>query len=915
MDTHPTFVVGVGQAGIKVMNVLAEVAEENGDRDKFEFVAMDTDTNMLSQRPDDALELKLDHDAGFVNEDVSKYPYLTREMAESLGDQGAMRRRPIGRYKLDSRGSNSYSDQYDALWEKAESHYNSEAQKLEPDDASFNIYYIHSLGGGTGSGTFPLLAAMLDELANTLERTTNDIETYLGGVGVVPRITFDPEINDPIGDERYFPNAYAAMNDLDKFEELASRNKTRTLPIYAQTLGGAATTTKAPSKNEFELTSPPFDDYWLFGIDEGKIQGAVDAATGAESYAERVNQTIARSLHAISKLGESAENWADAKPYIGALDQAEVRVPHQEVLGYYELLTQREAKEDRIEEIPDDIRDLEERREELETLKQNVDEDAIRDPELRQTVRKLIDAEFPSGANLVQTESVDRIETVLDEIEQDHEIEGMIVATSLLRDKLSEERGLPAVENDRKDTVTDLWSEYNMAARPQYGGESATTIEAKAAGLEEFLHDKIDEYNDVVENWDPGLVGQLQDALPPFGPFESDREEAEEVLEKLERSREALERVESEWGRVSDMRKAVEDRRRDIRDRIDQLMTDCNEQITDLQTEREELQREIEGIDDNLESTKQSLSTEQTNQRLAILPIETENLDDLDPETAPERLDSIHAYQEHDLVSGEKLGYAMNQSVNNADAEANRNVTSTDYDFDSHRQPVQGASRETWFLYHEDNNPLKSNITTATPGNTLSSGEQNKLDYLPDPYRIELVSFHRRGPVPGLKYYQQLEDMADDGTLDAYGGQYSGDHRLGFAYLEWYSRTIKEAFEVSERVEVARPPEMDHTRVQKPDLTGGEVKNWIRSNGLDSYVWNGVMMDNYDHDPTNDFTGWRQALSGVAVSFTDIQEATPSVDLKKQWLQGAADWEEILDAYAENLVDVTNGIKLAFESE
>jgi hypothetical protein len=403
--------------------------------------------------------------------------------------------------------------------------------------------------------------------------------------------------------------------------------------------------------------------------------------------------------------------------------------------------------------------------------------------------------------------------------------------------------------------------------------------------------------------------------LPPYGPFESDREEAEKVLEKLRNSRDDLERVESEWGRVSEMRQAVEDRRRDVRERIDQRMHDIDEQITDLQTERDQLEQEINKIDKDLESTRASLGVEQTNQRLAILPIETDALDDIDPQNADDILTSIYSYAEESLIDRKKLGLAIDQSVGYADAEAHRTVTDVDYDFDKHRQPDFSASQDTWFLYHEDNEAFKDDISTNVGGRTRSSGEQNQLDYLSDPYRIEFISFHRRGPVPGLTFYQQLENLAEDGKLDGYAGQYSSDHRLGFTYLEWYPRRIREAYEVSERVPVEKPPEMDHTRVQKPELSEGEVKNWIRTNGLDSYVWDGVMMDDYDNADTNTFTGWRQTLSGNAVSFTEIQKSTPSVDLKKQWLQGAADWDAILEAYADNLLEETNGIKLVFENE
>jgi len=910
MPTDPTVVVGVGQAGIRVSNVLAEIAEENHDRELFEFVAIDTDTTMLSQRPDGGVGIHLGIDTDCLSADVSACHYLTQDMANTADGQGTMRQRSLGRYALEM----NYFEVYRTLRERIQSHYEAHATDSFPGTNLLNIHFIHSMGGGTGSGAFPLLAAMLDRLAETLETNYHSATTYLSGVGVVPLITFDPAmISDPVGDERSFPNTYAALNDLNTLEELASSDESRTLRTYAPTLGSAANMNSTPSPTEFELNSPPFNDYWLFGVDEATIQGETTSAAGGRSYAERVNQTIARPLHAISKnLPMRAVTWSMSAPYIGSFDQSEVRVPHEEVLGYYDLQIERDSIVERVEDnIPEEIADMRTRYDEFDALKQAVDEAAVVDSELDPTVREQLDQTLPAGAALVEMTAED-IEGILDKTETDHGIEGTIIATSLLRDRLSDDRGLSSVKSDHKDTITDLWSTYNMSTKPKFGGQNADTIEAKAAGLREFIRAKIDEYTDIVDNWEPGPVDKVLCMLPPHGPFESERQEAERILQTLRESRDELDRVESEWGRISDMRQAAETRRQDVRTRIDQRMGEIDEKITRLQTERDELRRDINQLEYDLEATRQSLATEQTNKRLALLPIEVDALDEIDPQNAEAKLTSIYSYEQHGLITRKKLRLAINQCVDFADADSNRRVTDIDYNFDEHRKPKFSASKDTWFLYHEDNEAFKSDISRNVSGRTLTSGEQSQLDYLSDPYRIEFISFYRRGPVPGLTFYQQLAELAEDGTLDGYAHQYSGDHRLAFAYPEWHPLHIRR--EWTDSISIEKPPEMNHSHVQKPNLAESEVKNWINSNGLDSYVWNGVMMDNYDANEVNSFTGWKQALSRNAVSFTQVANSTPSADLKNHWLQGAADWEEILNAYAASLREET-GLKIHLQRE
>ena len=102
MPIYPTVVVGVGQAGVKILSKVQDVVKESGDRDQFRFIALDSDKDTLETAPTEARSLYLDASPMYIAEDREAYPYLTENMR--IEGPGAKRQRPVGRYKVDHRG-------------------------------------------------------------------------------------------------------------------------------------------------------------------------------------------------------------------------------------------------------------------------------------------------------------------------------------------------------------------------------------------------------------------------------------------------------------------------------------------------------------------------------------------------------------------------------------------------------------------------------------------------------------------------------------------------------------------------------------------------------------------------------------------------------------------------------------------
>ena len=918
--THPTFVIGVGQAGINVMNTIHEVAKENGDADKFGFAAIDTDVDALNTTPKTALDFQLKIEDDFVGQDRVDYPYLTSQM--NLEDKGARRQRPVGRYKLDNR--NEFLSTFEQIWKEIESHYSTHSADLGPEQASFDIFLVHSLGGGTGSGTYPLLMAMLDKISGDL----GSDYVYTAGMGVVPEIPMNESGQGPIplpGSPIYYPNAYAALCDLEKFElldiinnnggsmnipaEIIEDNQTLDLPVFVTRVQQGS---RRAHVSEFTLDGgPPFDDYWLVGVDEGDIGGQIAGNSGPETYRQEINQIMARSLYAITQVSSGAENWTQGKPVLGTVDQAEVYVAHDEVQAYAELKEEKQEKEHRKnEEIPDEIADRESDIEQLKTRKSNLNLDDIDDEELVRKVRnKLNKADFRTGSAIIDSKSSSDIEEILDQIEEEYGLEGQIVAVDVLDEKLrQQEGGAPAVEEEYEEIVQDLWSAYNLQTIP--GNSGIKTITGKAEETRSYLQEQISEYKEVKDDWDPNPIEMVQDALPGLvSIFESERENAEAWLAALQSDYDDLERIISTWDRVTGMQEVISERRADIRGKMTTQINELEKEIDEFRKEQERLSSEIQKKERELGSKIEYLTDSQTSMRQADLPLIQSELQEVDLDFVENQLNSILDYVDEGLVDETDVRRALSQRIDFA-ASWNNNVIDGDVsktDIPQYQTDVD----EFWYLYHADNRELLDLIGKATDadGQKEPGGD---LEYLKDPYRIEYVTYTRRGPVSRLKLYQMLENQADNGRLERLGSQYD-TYLQAFAYPEWYEREVKNTFNADLQVTVSRPPEMDHTRVDKPDLSEGELKNYIKTTGLDSYIRKGMMWDLYE--PTDQrFTGWGNKLKSEGVGWNQLQQCTPDSELKAQWLAGQADWEDIVDAYQQNLIDKT-GVRIQFKGE
>jgi len=528
-DPLPTFTIGVGQAGIAMMNTLAETAERNDSEEFFDYFAIDTDGDTLGSVPTGTTRVRLNVSDAHLDEDMATYPYLTEDT--EVGGKGAERQRPVGRYKLDSRGHETFDDYFESLWYDILEHYQEVDYSFEQDRDSYNIFLLHSLGGGTGSGTFPLLSAMLNRIAQRIEDQNDNVDVYVGGVGVAPQVDFNPEVTNPPGEEMYYPNTYSALSDLSNL--LDADAEALDIPIYSKSFGQGGSLSNIDERveesftgNSIPIERVPYNDYWLVGVDENLITSGT-GTDFVEGYRDQINRRVAESIYALSEMEQSVENWssrAKGTAPLGTVGHAQLQVPHEQLRKFCEMKDERDEKQTLVTEtIPDQLDDLRSEKDDLEEIKQDpasINEylDSVSDWE--ENFRGRFESQLGAGNALVRNSAAEDVTRVLDAIEAeatpevpegegteesdepedlediraDQRAEQLLVATEILDEMFQAPNAAPAVENHWEETVSKQWRTYDMAGRTKYGGSAPSTLEGEGEALKNFYSEKIDEF-------------------------------------------------------------------------------------------------------------------------------------------------------------------------------------------------------------------------------------------------------------------------------------------------------------------------------------------------------------------------------------------------------------------------------------
>lgn len=293
MPTTPTVAIGIGAAGARMQSALSEFVSEEGEEENFQFIAVDSnesDARGLSPDQAEPIPLRVPEDSDERAHHVEDYSYLPD--GTIVGEQGSDRTRSVARYYVDN--PETYIRIRNRLEREITSFWEARSGAVEDEQVhDLHIWLLHSFGGGTGSGSFPILAAILDQIVRS-----NDLNVTINAIGSLPRLDELEEDERAPDDTQFYANAYAGLYELRKIVEhdyATPLEITLEAERYDDDLVADA----------LSLERNPFDMYWLIGYDEEQ---------DSPSYRERMNEIAAVGIFYYANK-TSLENFPDDQDY------------------------------------------------------------------------------------------------------------------------------------------------------------------------------------------------------------------------------------------------------------------------------------------------------------------------------------------------------------------------------------------------------------------------------------------------------------------------------------------------------------------------------------------------------------------------------------------------------------------------
>ena len=337
MTPRPVFVVGIGRAGCSMLSTIEEFVSVEGVEDHFQFLAVDSSSHDLHTfAPDTATTFELTIDREAYTDHRESLDYLQSE-PELVPEAGTSRRRPLGRYLIDSNADSAslYECLFDQINSLSESHSNS--NKLQ-------VWVINSLGGGTGSGAFPLVSLLLQQCSDEVEGT---VEIF--GIGTLPRLDrLLDQINAPEDEPVHYANAYTALAELRKLMDIDGNTE---YPIEIN-IDASPADVRKPS---IAVDQNPFEGYWLLGF---KDTNRFNGNTGS-----RMSRLAARLIFYLAST--DANEWFH-QGHIYSITGIAVEAPIEQLQQYQSL-------DQELDQLDDDLDTLRSRRESLKTAVDCID--------------------------------------------------------------------------------------------------------------------------------------------------------------------------------------------------------------------------------------------------------------------------------------------------------------------------------------------------------------------------------------------------------------------------------------------------------------------------------------------------------------------------------------------------------------
>jgi len=757
MSGEPTYVIGVGGSGIDVVGTLNDRIETDQHGGKhLGLMAIDSDANAFENRSG-VTEIHLKSESVVINGGVEQYPFLNDDVAVPVN--GSDRRRHVGRFKFDNPVTPSFQNHRRAIYRNLEQFFKKQQTQLSHEAEAWNIVIVVELGGGTGSGLYPLLVSVVTQAIEKLKRDRSSMRIV--GIGIVPPLEHDPTYQLPPVEPVSYLNTYAALRNLSTIFA-ANPDNPLEIPVYSTGKSSEREQFEKPGL-VFEFERPPFDSFWLTS------RNPVSISTISSHHPRRYHREhIANAIYTCTANSDHISNETDVGPAFGTIGYAAVRVPHRELTAFCELKKEYCQKQNEIEEfIEPKIKSIKSRLEELRSALQNrYDEPSVGESQFDKICRGLR-GETCNHLDFVIENNPSDLNNRIDTIRKRESLESFLETTAGLRWSLEEGSVGSEVRSQVENTISTIRNKYDHSLLPEHRATTMTHSEI-VAELLDVLKTRKENYRQALDETAPSV----RDLLPPAHDIlTSNREQMDAEIEIISEDIDRLSEASKQLSSLSNLttiaqRRAVEAREA-IRSRLDEL----ERELSHYYNMRDKIEGDIDDIERELSTRRENLTDPEQNGPIKQLALSWDALDDITPENIAEELSSIQAYYNRGLLTENEL-----QELISAGRRESRDWPKT---LTQHSTPLnrRNPGRKTIIVSHEENSSLLNTVDEVRQCTDLTT--------FSEPHQIDIVSVYHGDSPESLLGFQRLAEWYEDGVLEAMSGSYN-DFQRALAYPEWY---------------------------------------------------------------------------------------------------------------------------------
>lgn len=633
----PTMVISVGGAGFNILEKINELLQrEKYDRDSFLLLAMDSRDIAELDYIEYWNEQKMKIDPTNIGDWETKqesYHYLDRSDGSPVGGGGVQRNRTAARTLLDNH--QNFIKVKRNLKNKIESF---DRQHANAD--GYDLWLVNALGGGTGSGTMPLMLGM----AQLIESLTIDGDLNVHLLSTLPQLDYEDSAVEPELHPDATPNSFAALEELKELIDVTVSDS-QSVPIRLEM---DRSKVKLWEEEEgYSLKRGSIEDYYLLGVDEDKI--------GSDSYAEDIEKIGAITILTHSLADENFprdQAGQFSNRILKSSDAVEYAFPYEDVATYARVKLQIETLE-RNQESLETVEDAYNKNRKLITaaINENSEHQAIAesvtycrqhgpqlednkveefryiaDPDtIENTIRSAVKI---NEEDIPLREAFESVENELEEIDEEYRPE-------------SPTEFLASESEERREVAPDQYLLEFLSAKvlaekvEQQKIEAEKAFEAAVKRLYEELEGEMssndkqnyDYYDDAEEKWEEFLkdfTGEHLENLREDGGFLGlfgDKEARADELEDdfIEPVEEAKSKME-DWRRTHELLEGNKNTRRgmlrELRDQYEEWVK------TDISDEISRVERAISQKKTKEDDKEKALTNRESVERFRTIPVE-----------------------------------------------------------------------------------------------------------------------------------------------------------------------------------------------------------------------------------------------------------------------------------------------------